>query len=115
MTLHFRRNVEMLDRFQWKAKKIAIGLEHITYEERLKKLSYFGLMKKKLKDDLIAMFNYLYSSYKDNEAQLFSLKPVQKVAKATNYVCMFRLDTGRKNITRKLACTGKNHPEKTWN
>lgn len=74
MALHFRKDVEVLERFQWKAEKMTRGLEHITYEERLRKLGLFSLMKRKLRNNLIAICNYLYSSYKDNEGQLFSFK-----------------------------------------
>lgn len=68
--------MEILESFQWKAEKTTRGLEHITYEEKWRKLGLFSLMKRKLSDNLIATCNYLYSSYKDNETQFFSLKPV---------------------------------------
>lgn len=70
MALYFTRDVEILERFQWKVEKMSRDLEHITYEEKLRKLCLFSLMKRKLRDNLTAMYNYLYSSYKDNEAQL---------------------------------------------
>jgi len=54
--------VEILERFQWKSERITSGLEHLTYGERLRKLGLFGLMKRKLRHNLIATRNYLNST-----------------------------------------------------
>ncbi|KAK4827701.1 hypothetical protein QYF61_020979 [Mycteria americana] len=45
---------------------------HLPYKERLKALGLFTLEKRKLKRDVITVFQYLQSSYKDDRESLFT-------------------------------------------
>jgi len=52
-------------------KKIR-GLEHLCFEERLKKLELFSLEKRRLQGDLISAFQYLNSAYKKDRERFFT-------------------------------------------
>ncbi|GAB0190791.1 triadin [Grus japonensis] len=95
-----KKDMELLERVQRRATKMIRGLEHFSYEDKLRQLGLFSLEKRRL----WGAFQYLKGAYKKAREGLFTRAYSDRTR--TNGFRLkegrFRLDIGKKFFTMRV-------------
>ena len=71
----YKKDAEALEGVQRRAAQMTRGLEAKFYKEQLKELGMFSLTKRRLRGDMIAVFQYWKGCHREEGIDLFSIIP----------------------------------------